>query len=79
MMVTATVETEGRNQTVRLPEGFLVDGHEVILKRMGRSIVLIPVDSNPWEILDESLSLVTDDFMQDRNQPPEQQREAIFE
>ncbi len=78
-MVTATVKTEGHSQTVRLPEGFLVDGSEVILKRMGRSVLLIPTDANPWEVLEKSLDLVTDDFMRDRNQPPEQQREAIFE
>ena len=78
-MVTATVKTEGHNQTVRLPEGFLVDGCEVILKRMGRSVLLVPTDANPWEVLDESLALVTDDFMQERNQPSEQKREAAFE
>ena len=78
-MVTATVKTEGLEQTVRLPEGYLVDGTEVILKRMGRSVVLIPKDANPWEVFENSLDLVTDDFMQDRRQPPEQPREAIFE
>jgi antitoxin VapB len=75
-VVTATVKTEGNGQTISLPEGFLVEGSEVILKRIGRTVLLIPKDANPWEVFEKSLELVTDDFMRERNQPMEQTREA---
>ncbi len=78
-MVTATVTTRGIGQSVQLPAGFQLDAGEVYVKRVGRSVLLIPKDANPWEVFDESLNLVTDDFLRERNQPPEQPREAIFE
>jgi antitoxin VapB len=79
-MITATVQIEGGTQTVRLPEGYLVEGTEVILKRIGKTVLLIPKNANPWEVFDKCLELVTDDFMRERNQPEEHQpREAMFE
>ena len=78
-MVTATVTTRGIGQSVQLPEGFQLDAGEVYVKRVGRSVLLIPKDANPWEVFEESLDLVTDDFLRERNQPPEQLREAMFE
>ena len=62
-----------------MPEGFQFDAGDVSVKRVGRSVLLIPKDANPGKMFDESLDLVTDDFMRERNQPPEQQRAAIFE
>ena len=78
-MATATVTTRDHSQSVQLPEGFQLDASEVYVKRMGRSVLLIPKDANPWEAFDNSLDLVTDDFLRDRNQPAEQPREVIFE
>ena len=78
-MQTATVTTRDHSQSVQLPEGFQLDASEVYVKRMGRSVLLIPKDANPWEAFDNSLDLVTDDFLRDRNQPSEQPREVIFE
>lgn len=78
-MQTATVITRDHSQSVQLPEGFQFDASEVYVKRMGRSVLLIPKDANPWEAFDNSLDLVTDDFMQDRKPQPEQVREVIFE
>lgn len=78
-MVTATVTTRGHGQSVQLPEGFQFDTSEVYLKRVGRSVLLIPKDVDPWEVMAESLEQFTGDFMQDRAQPAEQRREAMFE
>lgn len=78
-MVTAIVTTRDHNQSVQLPEGFQLDTSEVYLKRVGRSVLLIPKDTDPWEVMAESLEQFTGDFMQDRTQPAEQQREAMFE
>ena len=78
-MNTAKVVTENGHQTVRLPDECRIDAEEVSVKRVGRSVMLIPSDSDCWGLLLESLGLFTDDFMQDREQPAEQIRESLFE
>jgi len=55
------------HQAVRLPKGFMFEGHQVYLKRVGNSVVILPFDK-PWESLIDSLSKFSDDFMQERNQ-----------
>ena len=76
---SAVIETDGNRQLVHLPENFRIDVSEVYLKRLGRSVLLIPKDANPWEVLEQSLELVTEDFLSDRRQSPEQMREASFD
>jgi antitoxin VapB len=76
---TATVITLNHSQSVQLPEGFQFDASEVYVKRVGRSVLLIPKDADPWDMMAESLQQFTSEFMQDRSQPEEQLRETIFE
>ena len=78
-METARVTTSELGQTVQLPDGFQIDANEIYVKRVGRSVLLIPKDADPWGSLAESLEQVTGDFMEDRAQPAEQYREAMFE
>ena len=79
-MKTATVVTHGQCQSIQLPEGFHIDGTEVYIKQVGRSLVLTPKDAGPWDSLVASLDQFSDDFMEDRAQPSQQQqREAPFE
>jgi len=78
-MNTAEVITEGLGQTIRLPEDCHVQGTEVFVKRVGRSLLLIPKGVDPWELFSHSLDGFTDDFMQDRAQPERQARETAFE
>ncbi len=78
-MQTANVINNGAIQTVQLPEGFHVDGNEVYIKHMGKSVLLIPKNANPWDMMTESLDQFTDDYMLERCQPVQQQREGAFE
>ena len=73
-MQTATVISHGPAQSVELPEGFEIDGNEVYVKRVGQSVLLIPKDADPWDLMTASLEQITSDFMQDRCQPAQQQR-----
>ena len=77
-MQTATVITHGSSQSVQLPEGFHLDGHEVYVKHLGKSVLLIPKDVDPWDLLADRLEQFTDDFMEERLQPPQQHREGPF-
>ena len=76
-MQTATVISHGRRQSVELPEGFEIDGNEVYVKRVGQSVLLIPKDADPWDSMTASLEQFTSDFMQERCQPAQQQREGL--
>ena len=79
VMQTATVITNGDSQSVELPNGFHLDGGEVFVKRLGSSVMLIPKDANLWELMAEGIDQFTDDFMIDRAQPAQQEREGFFE
>jgi antitoxin VapB len=75
-MKTAAVVTQAHGQTVCLPQDVRLDGDEVYVKKVGRSIMLIPKQVDPWRSLVDSLDQFSEDFMQDRAQPDPQHREA---
>jgi antitoxin VapB len=78
-MQSASVITCGESQSVELPKGFQIDGAEVFVKRLGSSILLLPTNADPWDLMAGSLDQFTNDFMNDRAQPSQQQREGLFE
>ncbi len=67
-MKTAKLFQNGQSQAVRLPKEFRFEGNEVIIKRLGDSVVLIP-ENHSWDALASSLDKFSDDFMNNRNQP----------
>ena len=78
-MKTVEVITDGVEQSIRLPQDCHIQADEVFVKRVGRSLLLIPKDADPWKMFSQSLDEFTDDFMQDRAQPDQQERNAAFE
>lgn len=76
-MKTAKLFQNGQSQAVRLPKEFRFEGDEVIIKRSGNAVVLIPFNHS-WDLLVNSLNKFSADFMDDRNQPTEQNREDLF-
>jgi antitoxin VapB len=76
-MKTAKLFQNGQSQAVRLPKEFRFEGDEVIIKRSGNAVVLIPTNHS-WEVLASSLEKFSDDFMTNRNQPDPQIREDMF-
>ncbi|HEY9829695.1 MAG TPA: type II toxin-antitoxin system VapB family antitoxin [Stenomitos sp.] len=75
-MDTAKLLMNGDNQAVILPKEFQLQGSEVYIKKIGSVIVLISKE-NPWQALFESLSLFSEDFMESREQPVLETREAF--
>ncbi len=75
-MNTAKLFTNGRSQAVRLPKDCRFEGSEVYIKKYGDIVLLLPKD-DPWAPLLASLDQFSEDFMEDRQQPPAQQREAL--
>ncbi len=76
-MKSAKLFQNGQSQAVRLPKEFRFEGDEVLIKRVGNAIYLLPVSSG-WENLSASLDMFSDDFLEERNQPPQQGRDDIF-
>ncbi|MHB1628719.1 MAG: type II toxin-antitoxin system antitoxin VapB [Bacilli bacterium] len=76
-MERAKLFQTGRSQAVRLPKEFRFGGTEVYVKRVGKAVVLLPVE-DAWDSLAQSLDLFSDDYMSERDQPSEQQREEPF-
>ncbi|MEM8535724.1 MAG: type II toxin-antitoxin system VapB family antitoxin [Chloroflexota bacterium] len=77
-MDTAKIFRNGQSQAIRLPKEYRFEGSKVYLKRMGNAVVLIP-EHDSWQPLIDSLTMFSDDFMAERNQPPVQVREDAFE
>ncbi len=76
-MQTARLFQNGQSQAVRLPKEFRFSGDRVYIKRVGSAVVLLSYEE-PWEPLIASLTLFSEDFMDTREEPPQQEREAIF-
>ena len=75
MTHTAKVFMSGNSQAVRLPKEFQIGEEEVLIQRVGNSIILTP-KSDPWRAFRESLNEFSDDFMKDgRNQPADSGRD----
>ena len=73
-----TIDIKNRKgfQAIRIPEKLKINDSKVYLKKIGNSLYIIPFH-NPWQNLFESLDTFTNDFMTDRNQPDNQERESI--
>jgi antitoxin VapB len=74
-MTTAKLFKNGQSQAVRLPKEFRFEGDEVIIKRVGKAVVLLSA-SDSFDTLFDSLDEFSDDFMDERNQPKEQQQRS---
>jgi antitoxin VapB len=74
-MDTAKIFTNGKSQAVRLPKEFRFEGKEVFIKKVGNTVVLIPKSQNTLETWFLSLKNFSEDFMEERVQPPQQIRE----
>jgi antitoxin VapB len=78
---TAQLFMNGRSQAVRLPKLFRFEGKEVHIKKMGRSVVLTPVEADRWQALEDALSAFDFEpgFVLERPAPSRQAaREDLF-
>ncbi|MBI5843055.1 MAG: antitoxin [Deltaproteobacteria bacterium] len=75
-MDTAKLFKNGNSQAVRLPREFKFSGDEVYIKKVGRNVILSPKD-DPWSSFVESLSMFSEDFMDQRFEPGLEMRESL--
>lgn len=79
MMSVTTINITKTNgeQAISIPADMKINDDKVYIKKIGNSLHIIPYHS-AWQNLIDSTSLFTQDFMETRNQPIDQQRE-LFE
>ena len=73
---TIDIKNKKGFQAIRIPDKLKINDSKVYLKKIGNSLYIIPFH-NPWQSLFESLDAFTNDFMTDRNQPDNQERESL--
>ncbi len=76
-MKTAKLFKNGDSQAVRLPKEFRFSGDEVLIKRVGNAVVLLP-KARSWDTLMQSLDRFPADFMSRREQPRESERRDLL-
>ena len=74
MMKTAKIFKNGRSQAVRLPKEYRFDDTDVYIKKLNNIVILFP-KNDPWASLINSVDMFSEDFMEERNQPPHQKRD----
>ncbi len=78
MTKTAKLFKNGNSQAVRLPREYRFEGTEVIVKKVGNAVVLLPKE-HFYQVMIDSLNMFSEDFMDKREQPVVQERGAWFE
>jgi len=75
---TAKVFNNGGSQAVRLPAEYRVDTTEVLVERIGQSLLITPKRRGGWETFFSRPSAVPADFLADRRDDHPQTRNDLF-
>jgi len=73
---TIDIKNKKGFQAIRIPKQMEIDDDKVFLKKVGNTLYIIPYHK-PWQNLFDSLDSFTSDFMDNREQPDNQQRESL--
>ncbi|MDZ7856965.1 type II toxin-antitoxin system VapB family antitoxin [Sphaerotilus sp.] len=74
---TAKLFMSGRSQAVRLPKSLRFEGTEVIARRFGNGVLLLPAEA-PWALMREALDEFEPGFALQREQPEQASREDLL-
>lgn len=75
-MDTAKLFMSGNSQAVRLPKSYRFSGDEVVIKRLGNAVVLLPKE-DPWQVMFDALQEFPEDLQIERDRSLPMEREAI--
>ena len=75
-MEIAKLFSNGGSQAVRLPKNCRFDGDEVFVNRIGNAVILLP-KNDPWSAAVMGLSMFSEDFMEDYEDLPVQERGSL--
>jgi antitoxin VapB len=73
----AKVFKNGNSQAIRIPKEFYVTERELLIQKIGNTLVLSPVH-DPWQLFRKSLAEFSDDYFEEgRFQPDMQERTPL--
>jgi len=75
-IATIDIKNNQGTQAIRIPKQMQINDDKVYLKKVGNTLYLIPYHS-PWQNLIDSTDSFTEDIMDEREQPAQQQRESL--
>jgi len=75
-MKTAKLFKNGQSQAVRLPKEFRIEGTSVFIQKLGSYVVLVP-KNDPWKSMFEAGKKFSEDFMAERDQGSQPDRESL--
>jgi antitoxin VapB len=75
---TAKVFVNGGSQAVRLPAEYRVDSQEVLIERIGQSLLITPKRRGGWESFFSRPPTAPADFLIDRGDELPQVRDPLF-
>lgn len=75
-MMTAKIFENGRSQAVRLPKECRFETNEVMVKKIGDVVLLMP-KTDKWNSFMQAIYMFSDDFMEERNDVMKQEREEL--
>lgn len=67
-MMICKVFENGESQAVRLPNEYRFDSSEVMVRKIGGIVLLIPKDAK-WDSFLHALDMFSDDFMEEGRRP----------
>jgi antitoxin VapB len=67
----ASLFRNGRNQAVRIPREFELDGTEVLMRKEGEQLILTPIRKNRLQALLASWEPLTEGFALPDDEPPQ--------
>lgn len=73
---TIDIKYEKGIQAITIPKNLKINDNKVYLKKVGNALFIIPFHE-PWQNLFESLDLFTSDYLDDRGQQFNQNRESF--
>lgn len=78
MTVMAKVFQNGRSQAIRIPKELRVDTDEVMIDKIGDTLIIKPKYGDKWDTFFDALKDTdTQGFLSEREQLPIQQREIF--
>lgn len=67
-MSTDKLFQTGRRQVVSISKGCRIEGNEVIVKKIGAGVLLLPIN-DPWSCMSAALEMFEPGFRLEREQP----------
>lgn len=78
MTMLGKVFQNGRSQAIRIPKELRVNSSEVLIEKVGNTLVIKPKEDNRWDKFFDDLNAIdTSDFLNDRKQPKLQNRDLF--